>query len=224
MEWHWSSSTKSLDDTNRLVHQVIRNALLNPEDLVDFDSHRETKLIDKAISNLNDGWHETTVPILVPDGQSHPSSEDASIPVFIVPGLVHRSLTEIIKTIWSGPDSSDFQHVPFRQFWTRSKTGIEEQVIGELYTSEAFNEAYEELQRQPPEPDCQLERVVCGLMLYSDSTHLANFGDASLWPLYMYFGNQSKYVRNSPSSGSCHHVAYIPKVSISIIIALILPI
>ncbi|KAK7696214.1 hypothetical protein QCA50_000867 [Cerrena zonata] len=66
--------------------------------------------------------------------------------------------------------------------------------------------------RQPPEPDCTLERIVCGLMLYSDSTHLASFGSASLWPLYMYFGNQSKYVRVRPSSGSCHHVAYIPKL------------
>ena len=75
-----------------------------------------------------------------------------------------------------------------------------------------FNDAYEELQRQVPEPNCELERIVCGLMFYSDSTHLANFGDASLWSLYMYFGNQSKYVRACPTSGSCHHVAYIPKV------------
>ncbi|KAK7679638.1 hypothetical protein QCA50_017350 [Cerrena zonata] len=50
-------------------------------------------------------------------------------------------------------------------------------------------------------------------MLYSDSTHLANFGDASLWPLYLYFGNQSKYERVRPATGSCHHVAYIPKLS-----------
>ena len=118
MQWHWSSGTKSLEDTNRLVHQVIRNALLNPDELVDFDSHRETKLINKAISKLNDRWHETTVPILVPDGKDHASSEDSSIPVFTVPGLVHRSITEIIKTVWSGPDSSNFQYVPFHQFWT----------------------------------------------------------------------------------------------------------
>ncbi|KAI0080905.1 hypothetical protein K474DRAFT_1576474, partial [Panus rudis PR-1116 ss-1] len=100
---------------------------------------------------------------------------------------------------------------PFRQYWQRSDGKIE-RVHDELYASEAFNKAYEDLQRQEPEPGCTLERVVCGLMFWSDSTHLANFGDASLWPLYMYFGNLSKYVRCKPSTSACHHIAYIPKL------------
>ena len=69
------------------------------------------------------------------------------------------------------------------------------------------------LQQQPPEVGCTLERVVASLMPWSDSTHLANFGTASLWPLYLFFGNQSKWVRGKPKTASCHHVAYIPKVS-----------
>jgi hypothetical protein len=50
-------------------------------------------------------------------------------------------------------------------------------------------------------------------MFWSDSTHLANFGTASLWPLYLFFGNLSKWVRSKPRAGACHHVAYLPKVS-----------
>ena len=69
------------------------------------------------------------------------------------------------------------------------------------------------LQQQPPEVGCTLERVIASLMLWSDSTHLANFGTASLWLLYLFFGNQSKWVRRKPKTSSCHHVAYIPKVS-----------
>jgi hypothetical protein len=51
------------------------------------------------------------------------------------------------------------------------------------------------------------------LMMWSDSTHLASFGDASLWPFYLCFGNQSKYTRGKPTASACHHVAYIPNVS-----------
>ncbi|KAJ3569072.1 hypothetical protein NP233_g5289 [Leucocoprinus birnbaumii] len=47
-------------------------------------------------------------------------------------------------------------------------------------------------------------------MLWSDATHLADFGSASLWPIYCYFGNQSKYERLKPSNFAAHHIAYIP--------------
>ncbi|KAF5355377.1 hypothetical protein D9757_014596 [Collybiopsis confluens] len=34
-----------------------------------------------------------------------------------------------------------------------------------------------------------------------------------MWPIYMYFGNQSKYDRSRPSAFAAHHIAYIPKLS-----------
>jgi hypothetical protein len=49
-------------------------------------------------------------------------------------------------------------------------------------------------------------------MFWSDATQLANFGDAKLWPLYMFFGNESKYQRGKPSSNRCEHVAYFESV------------
>ncbi|EJD07997.1 uncharacterized protein FOMMEDRAFT_39004, partial [Fomitiporia mediterranea MF3/22] len=35
---------------------------------------------------------------------------------------------------------------------------------------------------------------VLPLILYSDSMYLVNFGSVSLWPIYMYFRGQSKYM------------------------------
>ena len=213
MQWFWERQSKSIDDCDGLVHDVILNDEFNLNDLRDFSARRETASMDKALSRNADRWHESSVTIDVPDGRPHRLHEGhADVPQFVVPGLMHRSISDIIRTCWSSPDAADFQYVPYRQFWSASPSGTEERVYGELYTSEAFNEAHEELQRQMPEPGCSLERVVCALMAFSDSTHLANFGDASLWPLYLYFGNQSKYQRLKPSSGSCHHTAYIPKV------------
>lgn len=213
MQWFWERQGKSIDDCDTLVHDVILNDQLDLEDLKHFSARRETALMDKALSRNPDRWQESSVVIDVPDGRSHRGAAgQTQVPQFVVPGLMHRSITNIIRTTWSSPESADFQYVPYRQFWSAAPSGVDERVYGELYTSDAFNEAHEELQRQPPEPGCSLERVVCALMAFSDSTHLANFGDASLWPLYLYFGNQSKYRRLKPSSGSCHHTAYIPKV------------
>lgn len=59
---------------------------------------------------------------------------------------------------------------------------------------------------------CKLERVVAGLMIWSDSTRLAQFGHASAWPIYLSFGNLSKYARNTPERGSCQPIAFIPSV------------
>ncbi|KAI0069589.1 hypothetical protein K474DRAFT_1610237 [Panus rudis PR-1116 ss-1] len=224
LEWMWSGSDrKSLDELNTLVHRVLRDPSFSLDDLVSFDARTETAKLDAQLEKEPDTWKETVVTIQVPDGKPHPGGED--VPCFPVLGLVHRSLTAVIRTVWSNPASNDFHYIPFRQFYQRPSppnTDPEDghgepplppqRVYDELYTSEAFNVAHEALQDSPPEPNCDLERVICALMFWSDSTHLANFGDAALWPLYLFYGNQSKYTRGRPTSGACHHVAYIPKV------------
>ena len=212
MEWYWNTSNKSLDDCDRLVHNVLLDPNFKPTELMTFSARRETALMDKALSRDNDRWIESSIAIEVPDGQPHTSTSDPPIPIFTIPGLMHRPLTEIIRTVWSSSSSVDFQYIPFRQFWVNPTSYRHERVYGELYSSDAFIDEHDALQRQPPEEGCSLERVICAVMAFSDSTHLTSFGDASLWPLYIYFGNQSKYSRVQPSSGCCHHAAYIPKV------------
>ncbi|KAJ3017812.1 hypothetical protein NUW54_g498 [Trametes sanguinea] len=50
------------------------------------------------------------------------------------------------------------------------------------------------------------------MKLYSESTHLTDFGHASLWPISIYFLTQSKYTRGHPSVFPVHHLAYIPSL------------
>ena len=64
-----------------------------------------------------------------------------------------------------------------------------------------------------------IENVIAAIMLWSDSTHLASFGSASLWPIYLFFGNQSKYERCRPTSHASHHIAYLPEVRFIIAVA-----
>src|SRR5882762_5094949 len=86
------------------------------------------------------------------------------------------------------------------------------QIHQEIYNSDAMLEAHEEINALPSDPSDDLEHVVALLMVWSNLTHLASFGDASLWPFYLYFGNQSKYTWAKPTADACHHLAYIPTV------------
>ena len=217
MSWMWTgSSMKSIGEMKKLV-DFLKSDDFKKDDLATFDIHSETTKFDNylerpASDNPQDGWRESEVTIQVPDGKTH--SKD-SIPTFKVPGFHHRSLVDVIKTIYSDITSTSLHYMPFKSFWKDPSTpeSVPQRVHDELYSSDAMIEAHMKLQQQTPEPGCTLERVVASLMLWSDSTHLANFGTASLWPLYLFSGNQSKYVRGKPNTASCHHVAYIPKVS-----------
>lgn len=85
-------------------------------------------------------------------------------------------------------------------------------ILDELYSSDAWLGEQARLDALPPDPD-GLPRAIAGLMFWSDATHLTQFGSAKMWPLYMYFGNQSSWMRSKPSAKACHHVAFIPSVS-----------
>lgn len=212
LNWMWTGSQrKSAAELDRLVHDVILDPRFTPADLNGFNTARETEKLDRHLTFQGDGWIESDVSFSVPDGKPHKSPSDSPIPIFTVSGLHRRSIIAVIRTIWSDTSSRFFHFYPFKLFWNRTND-ITERLHGELYTSDSWIKANEELQRSPGEPDCKLERVICALMFWSDSTHLANFGNASLWPLYMFFGNESKYTRCRPSYGACHHVAYLPKV------------
>ena len=92
-----------------------------------------------------------------------------------------------------------------------------ERLYGDAYTADALLEENEKIQmkaREDREPgdDPETEYAPVPLMFASDSTHLTNFGSASLWPIYLWFLSLSKYVRVCPTSFSAHHLAYIPSV------------
>ncbi|KAF9472386.1 hypothetical protein BDN70DRAFT_900592 [Pholiota conissans] len=231
MDWLWTGSAmKSISEMKKLV-DFLKSDAFKPEDLQNFDIRAETAKLDQYLDGPpassscevgpqpscypKDHWRESGVQIQVPDGQPHPLGSD--IPTFTVPGLFHRSIVEVIKSTFSDSASHSFHYTPFKSFWHSDSGNAEsrpqtQRLYDELYSSNAMIDAHTKLQQQPPEPGCSLEKVVAGMMLWSDSTHLANFGTASLWPIYLYFGNQSKFVRGKPNAAACHHIAYIPKL------------
>jgi len=109
-------------------------------------------------------------------------------------------------------DARNFHYEPFQLFWKPVDSSNESCVHGELYSSPAFLDAHLALQDSPAEPGCTLPRVVVGMMLWSDTTHLTAFGMAKLWPCYLSFGNESKYHRSKPTCNLSNHVTYFQTV------------
>jgi hypothetical protein len=68
------------------------------------------------------------------------------------------------------------------------------------------------LQNSPPEPDCTRPRHIIAVMFASDKAQLATFGTATIWPLYFFCGNESKYDRCRPSLKLGEQVAYFEEV------------
>jgi hypothetical protein len=212
MNWKDSgTTTKSDAEVNRLVNDVLLDPDFKLEDLQGFNVARENRRGDavEKKSPFSDSFQMADINIQVPSGTS-------GIPpgTFSVPGLVYRKLTAVIQAAFSSPLASHFHFSPFKLFHL-SASGEEERVFSEVYNSDVFIEEHDNVQRAPlppDQPDCKLEKVIVALMVWSDSTHLANFGTAKLWPIYFLFGNVSKYISGQPNSGACQHVAYIPSL------------
>ncbi|KAG1831918.1 hypothetical protein F4604DRAFT_1606465 [Suillus subluteus] len=217
MAWHYlGTNSNSGVNVNRLAEFLSSDPHCSLAHLSGFNFMREMKLFDKYIEDKSNpfqeeyGWRQSTVKIQLPKEKTKfPSEADA--PELEITGVHHRSLTDIITHVFESDVSQSFNMTPFNQFWTTPDHQTV-RVFGEAYASPALMEAYEEINALPLDPGDNLERVVASLMVWSDATHLANFGDASLWPFYVYFGNQSKYTRGKPTARASRHLAYIPTV------------
>ncbi|KAF8872006.1 hypothetical protein BD779DRAFT_1613865 [Infundibulicybe gibba] len=193
MDWfNNGNSTKSAGELNRLVHNAILQPNFDKNELKNFNAQRELRKIDSMDETLM--LMARASPLAV---------------------ILNRRLISVIRAAFVDPLASKYHLSPFKLFHKSSTTAPEQRVYSELYNSDAFIDEHDKVQRAPlptDDPDCKLEKVVAALMFWSDSTHLANFGTAKMWPIYMLLGNLSKYVRCQPSSGACHHVAYIPSL------------
>lgn len=186
-----------------------------------------------------DGWRTGSVKLRLPaEGVKCPESD---APEFEVKGILYRPLLDVMKEAFQGPAFLKFHTTPFHHFWdpdpesavTEKPSFVpsdipnkfpiapegHERIYDEIYSSRAMLEAHQNLPASgPSEP--YTETVIAAFMFWSDSTHLANFGTAALWPLYTFFGNLSKYIRGQPTSNSCYHQAYIPSVRAPLLIIL----
>ncbi|PPQ75330.1 hypothetical protein CVT26_015183 [Gymnopilus dilepis] len=206
------SNMKSVGELERLVSNVLLAEDFDQEHL-DFNAERELGRLDSEDDKSSpfspeNGWKTSLVRIPLP-AEGVKQASEAAAPMLEVP-VCHRSLLESDISSWKDESSSLFHLTPFKMFWKHAADSSPERVVTELYNSDAMIEEHEKVSNLPLQPGSYYETVIAAFMLWSDSTHLANFGIASLWPIYLFFGNQSKYSRSRPTDFAAHHIAYIP--------------
>ena len=221
LSWGVLGSGNTPAGMNDLVHNVLLHPNFNLSELKDFNAITETRRFNQrhlpksgATLKPGDGWREGSVKIRVPCRGVKQKEEDA--PEFVVDGILYRDVVEVITAELEDPDAFDNIHTtPYEEWWYPCSDAEPVRVYSETYNSDAMLEADKEMRenlRTAGDQEDDREIFVVSALLYSDSTHLASFGTASLWPIYLFLGNVSKYIRSKPTSSSAHHIAYIPKV------------
>ncbi|PBK86077.1 hypothetical protein ARMGADRAFT_1047940 [Armillaria gallica] len=130
---------------------------------------------------------------------------EADAPIIEVNGIWHCSLTEVLTTTFKDPLALEYYLKGFKEMWQPSEESSAERIYGEVYTSPI----YLKMEEKPQGP---LGNVVVPIMVYSNSTHLTNFRDASLWPGYFFIGLLSKYISAIPDAYAAHHFVYMPEL------------
>ncbi|PCH36414.1 hypothetical protein WOLCODRAFT_82233, partial [Wolfiporia cocos MD-104 SS10] len=222
MEWVNSSSNLRSSKQIEALLQILIHSDFDIQHLIGINIACESSRLDEfrktnGALRSTDGWIETSVHLHVPKEGIHHTSEDQA-PMFEVHNIHYCPLLDIITAAFQGSDVDRYHWAPHRQFWHSGDSEAEYEdtrIYSELFNSNAMLEEDTKIQAVDPNPDDPegSEAAMVPIMLWSDSTHLASFGSASLWPIYAYFGNPSKYICGWPSAHAAHHLAYMPPVS-----------
>ncbi|RXW14511.1 hypothetical protein EST38_g11347 [Candolleomyces aberdarensis] len=222
-EWYWSDGNeKSKESFDKLV-SIISSDTFSTENVkgADWDGinrvlgSSEFEKGDLGMHWHGDGtsWNTSPATIQVPFNRGCKPPHKGPRP-YTVEDFRHRPLVPlIVDKIKSSSSQEFFHHIPHKLRWQPGPDKADVRVHCEMYQSEAFLQAYEEVQSLPASDGCDLPRCVAGLMFASDETMLTSFGNAKLWPLYMFFANDSKYRRNKQSLKLGEQVAYFQKAS-----------
>jgi hypothetical protein len=225
-DWYWCNGIQKSQENFKQLIDIIGNPEFNPADVCDM----KWSQINGALGgnqfegdeweDEEMGWIRTPVTISVPMQRTSRKKDAPTLDPqsYTIGSFYHRSFVSVIKEKLANPsDDQLFHYEPFQLLWKPSPSSSgTTRIHGELYTSSEFIKVHNDLQESPPEPGCNLPRVVIALMFWSDVTHLTSFGNAKLWPLYMGFGNESKYRRCRPSLSLFNHIAYFEKVPLPI--------
>ncbi|KAE9384947.1 hypothetical protein BT96DRAFT_841397 [Gymnopus androsaceus JB14] len=225
LQWFYNKKqAKSIADLNTLLKKVLL-----PEDFS--QDHLEGFSMQKVLKDVGNyggvrydlqadyGWIETSIKIPVPC--TGVKQSEADTPAYELKGVFYCKPLEIIKSVFQSEQAKKFHYTLFKLCQQQSFPDKRDLCLySELYNTDAFIEEHAKIQRQqkkrrlddPEDPSLHVPCTIAGMMLWSDATKIGTWGNQSMWPIYLYFRNQSKYDRAKLSAFTSHHMAYIPKL------------
>jgi Plavaka transposase len=236
--WYWMIGSRKTRESRATIVDLVNTPNFNPQDLLGtnwqaldealaqphvLDARQRLRRNDTSRQRYDQGgWAERDVEIAIPfkkrkvfyPHNPDTDSERSRDNIFTVPSLFIRSIPHLIRRLASTESHSrKWTWEAQEGFWRVKNEGEERtlRVYGEVTSSQAFLDAEKQIRIRSRIAECSLPRAVVALMVWSDSTHLGDFTDASLHPVYLGFGNESKYTRGEPTSRAIHEVALLPK-------------
>ncbi|KAI1787852.1 hypothetical protein LXA43DRAFT_1097859 [Ganoderma leucocontextum] len=203
------SDSKSLDALDDLI-SVIRSPAFSPDDIDGFSAKKAEHALDvwvnpSGVFSEDDGWGQANVEIPLPKTGAKYKLEEAA-PKFRSLGSSIDASSHSSKVLDPTHNHFGAQHaactVPRPVVVILFIIIHEDQPTGSTSASNSRSHAFSG-------DDPNVEYVVFPLLLWSDATLLANFGTAALWPIYLYIGSLSKYVRGRPTEFAAHHLAVL---------------
>jgi hypothetical protein len=120
MNWHYSTSTKSVTALNSLVHDIILVDDFDHGHLHGFSATHELNRLDKYNAtndafSAEDGWLEGSVKIQLPHSKvKYKSESEAS--EFSIHGIYYRPLLEVVKAAYQDLSAFQYHFTPFKLF------------------------------------------------------------------------------------------------------------
>jgi hypothetical protein len=207
--WFYGNNVKTVEDFQRLIDEILLSSDYQTKHIKGMDVKQELRRLDEAripsvmttgvdpLFPPSEGWEQSSVTIKLPPPNAHfKMKTEGDAPTVTIDSIHHRSLLEGITRAFTRKSFFDFHLKGFQLWWKPSEGEEPQRVFGETYNSDAFLELEDEIPvlSEQDVQDGVRETVVAPIMLYSDATCLANFGTASLWPIYMYIGLLSQYI------------------------------
>jgi hypothetical protein len=150
MMWMNSGSHQKLQmEVMHLVTDVIQAKDFNQKDLDEFSVRRclhalDTHTTSKESVVFPDDWVGTDVNIDIPT-----KSKDDQSQSFSILGFHYWPLIGVICSAFANIQANTFHLFPFKRLWKDPLNNQEQCVFDELYTSNSWLEAQDNLQRQP---------------------------------------------------------------------------
>ncbi|KIJ39139.1 hypothetical protein M422DRAFT_258018 [Sphaerobolus stellatus SS14] len=180
----------SAADFNELC-RVVCDAHFDPSEVQGFIAAKRDACVDRysqledggIIPGVGRGWeHNVEVPISIPEGHVNWTNKNGQI--YNIPGLHHKSIMQIVQTWFE--NQVNFHYTPFELWWKPKNDVPAVRLYADISSSDAFKHTYMEVNfdSEFQVPGCTPEKVVAAIQIASDATLLAQFGKASLWPIY----------------------------------------
>jgi hypothetical protein len=156
------------------------------------------------------GWKSEIVEIKLDWGSQHHT--------FQVPNFQRRCLTEWIQSLLENHPCSQAAHYTPYTAWFQpppmpSNTDPPKmRIYRELFEGQEWEDLHSQIVNLPPIEGCQRPRGIASIILYSDSTHPAQFGNATMWPVYGASGNWPMHLRTQSNLRGWEPVAFFQEV------------